>query len=359
MLDDSKHIIGVDADDLSKMILENIDNGSKIKFGGNIICFSEITSLIYNEDTRSLYSADSVGDLLKYKINTAGKTCEKVRIYLNFGKDGITSSHRFMHFVFFGWSSGKITVLDLSTDELLPGHLQTSIGYISSLQVCVKNQNEIYLAVSGCKPDYSNEKTDLFDISGLIPNDSVISQKKYFESPNNPDEKIREERITIESEEEKIKNLTQERDSYKEKYNEIQSKYNDLKKKYDSLLDLNSYLTKAYETIKIKSETNNQQLQKKISILYNNKIEKQTTIINNKESLIGKRSFDEIDPLVTIRKMRENTQEEKDLNKHYQNKIYDVISHRIVAEKKTREVRIELDTVKSQLTTIREVVGNK
>ena len=66
MLDDSKHIIGVDADDLSKMILENIDNGSKIKFGGNIICFSEITSLIYNEDTRSLYSADSVGDNAAY-----------------------------------------------------------------------------------------------------------------------------------------------------------------------------------------------------------------------------------------------------------------------------------------------------
>ena len=100
VLDDAKHIIGADADDLSKMILENVDNGSKVEFGGSIICFSEITSLVYNEDTRSLYSADSVGDLLKYKINTAGKTCEKVRIYLNFGKDGITSSHRFMHFVF-------------------------------------------------------------------------------------------------------------------------------------------------------------------------------------------------------------------------------------------------------------------
>ena len=377
VLNDVKHIIGIHPQLLTKMILENLENGAIVEVEAKKFCTDEITSFFYDEDTRSLYIGDSYGDLQKYKINTTSKTCEEVRNYFNIGIGEISSSYRFMHFVFFGGNKGKIKVLDLSTDKLLPGHLQTSIGYITSLQVYLKNLEEIYLAVSGCKPDYSNDKTDLFNMANLFQNDLLTFKKIYLEYSKKYDEIILSHRSTIDSQEEKIKNLTQQRDSYKEKldqiqsnyndlkekhdslYNQIQSKLDDLKERHDSLLKQNTELYKVYKTIKFESETKNQEFQKKISILDDQKIKKQTTIISKKESLIGKRSFDEIDPLVNIQKMREDIQQEKDLKKHYQNTIYDVIGHRIAAEKESRELRIELETVKSQLTTIREVVGNK
>ena len=359
VLDDAKHVIGIHPSNEKTLILENVENGSMVKFISNSFKRNYIMTLVFDQDTGSLFSGDRDGQLIQHKVDITNKTCKYIKNYEKHGIGQITSCHRLLHFVFFGGDKGKIRVLDLSSGELLQGHLETSISSIYSLQVCVKNEREVYLAVSGSRPNYSNDKSDLFDITDFLPKNSVIVPKLYSKNLNNPDEKILKKQSNVKSEAEIIKNLTQERDSYEAKYNEIQSKYDDLKEKFDNLFKQKTDLKKAYETLKIESESKNQEFRRKISILDDNKIEKQTTIISKKESFIGKRSFNEIDPLVTIQKMREDIQQEKDLKKHYQNTIYDVISHRITAEKESRELRIELDTVKSQLTTIREVVGNK
>ena len=367
VLDDAKHFIGFYPNNSGRfypssartLILENVENGLMVKFNGMKSNNKYITTMVFNQETGSLFSGDQDGHLIQHKVDITNKTCKEVKDFGKLGIGAIISFHRFLQFVFFGGNDGKIRVLDLSIGELLSGYIDTSIKYIRSLQVCVKNQNEIYLAVSGSARYPSEDKIDLFDISAFLLKDSVIIPKLYLEHQKNLNQQIFDEQSKIKSEAEIIKNLTQERDSYEAKYNEIQSKYDDLKEKYDHLFKRNTELRKTYETIKIESQTKNQQLQKKISILDDQNTKKQTTIISKKESLIGKRSFNEIDPLVNIKKMRENIQEEKDLKKHYQNTIYDVIGHRIAAEKESRELRIELDTVKSQLTTIHEVVENK
>ena len=97
-----------------------------------------------------------------------------------------------------------------------------------------------------------------------------------------------------------------------------------------------------------------QQMIKIISILHNQN--KRITNIIKKNSLIGKRSFDKIDPLVTIRKMREDIQQEKDLNRQLQETVYTTIDQRRAAKDESRVLRVELDTVKSDLRSIREVV---
>ena len=48
----------------------------------------------------------------------------------------------------------------MSTGRLLPGFLKTSIQWICSLQVCEINPEQIYLAVSGSKSDYTENKTE-------------------------------------------------------------------------------------------------------------------------------------------------------------------------------------------------------
>ena len=174
VMDDAKHVIGVDPRDARNLILENIENGKADKFGWEKNFSYLIGTLVYDKDMGSLYMGFDYDRLYKYKLDKKNKTCKRVKDFGDLGIGCISSSHRFMHFVFFGGDQGKIRILDLSTGELLPVHLETSIGWICSLQVCVKSKDEIYLAVSGCDNDYSNDKTDLFDLTDLLSTDSVI-----------------------------------------------------------------------------------------------------------------------------------------------------------------------------------------
>ena len=177
VLDDGKHVIGVDASDGGKLIFENIETGKADKFGWRDFGVNFITNMFYAQDTESFYIGDLYDDLYKYKLDKTNKSCKKVKAYGNIGIGRIISSHRFMNFVFFGGSNNKIKVLDLSRDKLLPGHLEAAIGCIYSLKVCVKSQDEIYLTVSGQYPNYSDDKTDLFEVTDLLKVDPVILQK--------------------------------------------------------------------------------------------------------------------------------------------------------------------------------------
>ena len=177
VLNDAKHVIGVDARDASNLILENIENRKADKFGWRDSFNNMITTLVYDEDTGFLYSGDYNSRLYKYKVNKTSKSCERIQAYGKIGIGRISSSHIFMQFVFFGGDQSEIRVLDLSTGKLLPGYLKTSIGCAYSLQVCLKSQDEIYLVVSGKYPDYSRDKTDLFDLTDLLPKNPVILQK--------------------------------------------------------------------------------------------------------------------------------------------------------------------------------------
>ena len=174
VLDDAKHVIGLDASDAGKIIIENIMNQKAYKIGWNDSSYYYISNLFYDEDTGSLYIGDRYNHLFKYKVEKTSNTCKRVKDYGDFGMGEISSSYRFKHFVFFGGNACKIRVLDLSTGEFLAGHLETLLRLVYSFQVCVKSQDEIYLAVSGQDPDYSEDKTDLFDLTDLLPKDLAI-----------------------------------------------------------------------------------------------------------------------------------------------------------------------------------------
>ena len=173
VLDDAKHFIGIDASDAKNLILINIENQKADKFKLCEYNYNYITNLLYDRKTGSLYTGDRRGHLCKYKINKTSKSLKKVKAYGNFGLIEITSSNRFMNFFFFGGFREKIKVLDLSTDDFLSGHLKTSIKWIRSFHVYVRKK-QIYLSVSGIDPVFPCYKTDLFDLTDLLPKDQMI-----------------------------------------------------------------------------------------------------------------------------------------------------------------------------------------
>ena len=357
VLDDAKHVIGVDPGDTTNLILKNVENGSKVKFGGNDFSKFYISTLVYDEDTGSLYSGDSNGQLIQYKVDTANLTFEKVKDYGDLGIGWITSSHRFLHFVFFGGNDGKIRVLDLSTGNLLSGHIDTSIKDIRSLQVCLKNLKQIYLTVSGYESDYSNDKTDLFDITDFLLKDLIIFENTLPENSKNKNKTISKLQIGTKSQVDTIKKLTKKYKKYKTMYSDIKQKYDDLKKKHDTLRNKNKIIKKAYKTLKMESDRKYDQFTRKMNLLYQHRSNR--TTIGNKMPLIGSGLFDETDPLVIIRDLKEDIEEQKYEYRQLQNSIYIAINQRRAAEEESRELEVELGNVRNQIVTIQQVLGQR
>lgn len=287
VMDDAKHVIRVDPSDGRNLILENIQNGKATKYEGSKIIENCITAMIYNEQKRSFYTGNNNHELHKYIIETANKTIKKVKDFGKIGIGWITSSYRFMNLNFFGGNRNKIKVLDLSTDKFLSAHLETSIRWIRSLQVCQKRDKQIYLAVSGWDYDYSDDKTDLFNLTNLFPNDFDPENK------SNHDDTILLQQSTIKSLEEKNQKLTKEKDSYKTKFTKMHSKYKNLKEKCELLYNQNKQLVEINKIVETESEKNKHQKSKR-------------STHRAKKSLIGKRFFDNITPSVNTRDLKKD-----------------------------------------------------
>ena len=351
VLQDAKHVIGVDPKDGRNLIIENVETQKADKFESIEYFVCMITTLVYDEDTGSLYTADTNGNLLQYKIDTATKTCRRVKEYDTKVRGSIFSSHRFLHFVFFGDILSNIRVLDLSTGDFLPGRLETSIGSIYSIQVCVKSHDEIYLAVFGSGSYYSKDYTDLFDVSGLLLKSPVVLRKYLSEYLFDENDTILEQRSTIKSQEEKIQRILQERDSYKVKYNKMLSKYNDLREKNDQLQNKNKKklkkLPEAYETQRTQLHSKHHQ---------NNKIISSKA----KKSLIGKRSFDEVNSLVIIKDTEEDiVQEKKHVSKKSQNMTFDQDAERREDKREIERLRVILNPADKTKLQIEPIVQQK
>ena len=96
----------------------------------------------------------------------------------------------------------------------------------------MKSFKEIFLAVSGECSDYSEDKTDLFDLSGLFSKKSVILKNYLSKISIDHGEEIFFEQSITKNHENKIQKLKQERDSYKDNLSEMNSKNKDLKESY-------------------------------------------------------------------------------------------------------------------------------
>ena len=74
VLDDAKHVIGVDPKDARNLILENIENGKADRFRWRNSSHIYITSLVYDKKTESLYNGDGFDQLYKYRLDKTSKS---------------------------------------------------------------------------------------------------------------------------------------------------------------------------------------------------------------------------------------------------------------------------------------------
>ena len=72
------------------------------------------------------------------------------------------------NFAVIGGDKGMIILIDMETKQVITKGIKTAIKCLYSLKFCRISQNELHLAVGGYQKDYSNSKTDLFDVSNFL-----------------------------------------------------------------------------------------------------------------------------------------------------------------------------------------------
>ena len=100
VLDDAKHVIGVDPKDGNNLIIENVETGKADTFQWGDSYNNLITTLVYHKDMGSFYSGDTNGHLYKYKVQKTSKISKRIKAYGDIGIGEISSSLRFMQFFF-------------------------------------------------------------------------------------------------------------------------------------------------------------------------------------------------------------------------------------------------------------------
>ena len=217
--ENAKYVIGVNGKNPTRILLFNM--GTQSTFGIELNK-GFITSLIYDENSQTLFAGDWAGHLIHYEIDWQNSSIKKLMKYKNLEIGRINSSVQFKGVLFFGGNDSKIKVFNLSDKFFFFDTILTSISLILSLEVSVVEGNKFFLSVSGSNADYSEEKSDLFDLKKVLESDRIhLSQYPYKD--------IVESNKTVLRQEEKIKKMTLEI----EKYKAMESKYKRKKSRYN------------------------------------------------------------------------------------------------------------------------------
>lgn len=342
VLNRNNHVIGVDSGDLTRLILEDVSTGESVKFGAHT---DVIYALAYHDDSNTLLVADKNSHVIEYRISLQDKSCTTVKEYGNIGIGSIYSSFIFLNFVFFAGTKKKVRVFDLTCKKLLPGHIETAIGLIYSLQVCLVEKSRIYLAVSGAFPKYTPTKTDLFDLGGLLQNVHIPSQlfdddKRSLSKAKEAQEKLLEANNKICLLEQKIQKLENKLKTNENKNllliknQELDTKLASLQKILEKQKEINLKLKDENMNLK---ESNKKLLHsiinadfkintfvKKITILNQHKAKHRTTGFNVSDK--GHFLLQETDPFVIIANLKEDLADLKFDNNNIQNTLTFVLN---------------------------------
>lgn len=181
VLKDEKTILGINKNNTRTIIREDITDHSK-----PIFTYKETKSNIYtlslNEEADSLVVGEEnklEGRVIQYEL----KSGKLVKDYGPVGIGSVISSKNYQNFfIFGGYKSSKIQIIDSIRKVVLQEPFETAIKIIDSLDFCILNPNapdeQNVLAVAGRQSDYSAGKTDIFDITELIKD----SKRRFYES---------------------------------------------------------------------------------------------------------------------------------------------------------------------------------
>jgi hypothetical protein len=166
VLPDGKTIVGADADDYSKLICEDITRNDSNAYSQIAKHEKRIYTVFYNVLTKTLFVGDYTNVVIEYKQNGNNLSWTETKNYGDIDVGCVLSVTQIGDILLFGgYSSYKIRAIDTKKKTLLSGTLETPFGCNYSLQVCELLDKKLYLSICGRDPNYSGNKTDIYDVT--------------------------------------------------------------------------------------------------------------------------------------------------------------------------------------------------
>lgn len=144
VLPGGKTVVGVNGENLSNLIAENIASNKGHTFGNHL---GTINTLLYDQITESLLAGDQYGHVVQYKRKGSGFSL--VKIYRRLGLDSVNCSAQVGGFAFFGGKKDFLGAIDIRKREDCRLKKQILFSSSFSLQVCRGPNQKVYLSVGG------------------------------------------------------------------------------------------------------------------------------------------------------------------------------------------------------------------
>lgn len=133
-----------------------------------ILNLHNVYTIMADEATGSLLAGDSIGNLVQYDLEDG----YELKYYIFLGIGSITSVKHLGKIAVFG-GQYNCTFIDMERRECLTQKsLRTAVEGIYSVELITMvnrfKENKVYLTVCGGKPDYSQKKTDIFDVTDVF-----------------------------------------------------------------------------------------------------------------------------------------------------------------------------------------------
>jgi hypothetical protein len=132
-----------------------------------------------NEALNILWAADLNGNIIQYVLGPADGWKVQAK-YSDLGIGFTQCLLRFGNLLFAGGRESKLCVINTADKKVLPIQIETAIKDICSLQIHKVSPSEFYLTVTGGEPSYSENKTDLFNVSNF---QQLTFAEKIFSKP--------------------------------------------------------------------------------------------------------------------------------------------------------------------------------
>ena len=139
-------------------------------------------TFVISQKANALLAGEENGDLgriVQYDLHT-GKA---VRVYSSPGIETVFSSVRLDDLCFFGGFSGSsFIVIRIKGRRIVQDPVKTAVGMITSLELCTFCKEtpdaSTVLVVTGANCDYSNDQTDMFNVTELVTRFSHSNQRE-------------------------------------------------------------------------------------------------------------------------------------------------------------------------------------
>lgn len=142
---------------------------------------SQITNLAFSKPLSFLLVGTENGHLRQYSFSYG-----KLQIQADYGDLGIGpigSSSLLGHVLVVGsGETNKIKFVDVRDQVIDNTCVDTAVKSTSTLQFCL-TQKSVFVGVGGDKPDYSQSRSDLFDVSGFYDRGALLPLSNDQSSP--------------------------------------------------------------------------------------------------------------------------------------------------------------------------------